>query len=52
MGEFNQYFVAGMAVLGAGIAMVAGLGYRYLMDGKSDDDFLSASARVTAFKKF
>ncbi|WP_281627587.1 ATP synthase F0 subunit C [Traorella massiliensis] len=26
MGEFNQYFVAGMAVLGAGIAMVAGLG--------------------------
>ncbi len=26
MGEFNEFFVAGMAVLGAGIAMVAGLG--------------------------
>ena len=24
--EFNQYFVAGMAVLGAGIAMIAGIG--------------------------
>lgn len=24
--EFNQYFVQGMALLGAGIAMVAGLG--------------------------
>lgn len=24
--EFNEYFVAGMAVLGAGIAMIAGLG--------------------------
>ena len=26
MMEFNEFFVAGMAVLGAGIAMVAGLG--------------------------
>ena len=26
MAEFNEFFVAGMAVLGAGIAMVAGLG--------------------------
>ena len=26
MGEFNEFFVAGMAVLGAGIAMIAGLG--------------------------
>ena len=33
-------------------AMVAGLGYRYLMDGRRDDEFLSASARVSAFKKF
>ncbi len=24
--EFNQYFVQGMALLGAGIAMIAGLG--------------------------
>lgn len=24
--EFNEYFVAGMACLGAGIAMIAGLG--------------------------
>ncbi|MCF0114186.1 MAG: ATP synthase F0 subunit C [Erysipelotrichaceae bacterium] len=24
--EFNQFFVAGMAVLGAGLAMIAGLG--------------------------
>ncbi|MEE0830668.1 MAG: ATP synthase F0 subunit C [Longicatena sp.] len=24
--EFNEFFVAGMAVLGAGIAMIAGLG--------------------------
>lgn len=24
--EFNQYFVSGMALLGAGIAMIAGLG--------------------------
>ena len=26
MMEFNEFFVAGMAVLGAGIAMIAGLG--------------------------
>lgn len=26
MAEFNEFFVAGMAVLGAGIAMIAGLG--------------------------
>ena len=26
MAEFNEFFVAGMAVVGAGIAMVAGLG--------------------------
>ena len=26
MAEFNEFFVAGLAVLGAGIAMVAGLG--------------------------
>ena len=26
MAEFNEFFVAGMAVLGAGITMVAGLG--------------------------
>ena len=24
--EFNEYFVQGMALLGAGIAMIAGLG--------------------------
>lgn len=24
--EFNEYFVSGMAVLGAGIAMIAGIG--------------------------
>ena len=28
MMEFNEFFVAGMAVLGAGIAMIAGLGPR------------------------
>lgn len=33
-------------------AMVAGLAYRYLSDGKRDDEKLSASARVSAFKKF
>ena len=33
-------------------AMVAGLGYRYLKDGITSDAYLSASARVTAFKKF
>ena len=33
-------------------AMVAGLGYRYLKDGITSDAHLSASARVTAFKKF
>ena len=32
-------------------AMVAGLGYRYLMDGITSDARLSASARVSAFKK-
>ena len=32
-------------------AMVAGLGYRYLKDGITSDSYLSASARVTAFKK-
>ena len=32
-------------------AMIAGLGYRYLLDGKRDDVSLSASARVSAFKK-
>lgn len=26
MGEFNQFFVLGMSALGAGIAMIAGLG--------------------------
>lgn len=31
-------------------AMIAGLGYRYLMDGKRDNDGLSAYARVSAFK--
>ena len=33
-------------------AMVAGLAYCYLRDGYRDDVHLSASARVTAFKKF
>ncbi len=33
-------------------AMVAGLAYNYLKDGKSDDIRVSASARVSAFKKF
>ena len=33
-------------------AMVAGLGYRYLKDCITSDAHLSASARVTAFKKF
>ena len=32
-------------------AMVAGLGYMYLKDGYRSDSALSASARVTAFKK-
>ncbi len=32
-------------------AMVAGLGYMYLRDGLRDDSHLSASARVSAFKK-
>ena len=32
-------------------AMVAGLGYRYLMEGITSDARLSASARVSAFKK-
>ena len=32
-------------------AMIAGLAYRYLMDGKRDQDTLTASARVSAFKK-
>ena len=32
-------------------AMVAGLGYMYLKDGFHDDSSLSASARVSAFKK-
>ena len=32
-------------------AMVAGLGCRYLKDGITSDSYLSASARVTAFKK-
>ena len=31
-------------------AMVAGLAYRYLCDGYRDDDFLTASSRVSAFK--
>lgn len=30
--------------------MIAGLGYRYLMDGNRDNDSLSAYARVSAFK--
>lgn len=33
-------------------AMIAGLAYRYLMDGYKDDIKLTASARVSAFKKF
>lgn len=33
-------------------AMVAGLAYNYLKDGFSDDVNVSASARVSAFKKF
>ena len=32
-------------------AMIAGLGYRYLMDGFRDDDMLTAHSRVAAFKK-
>ena len=32
-------------------AMIAGLAYRYLLDGKYDIDSLTASARVSAFKK-
>ena len=32
-------------------AMIAGLGYRYLMDGYRDDDNLTAYSRVAAFKK-
>lgn len=32
-------------------AMVAGLAYRYLMDGKRDDFSVGPSARVSAFKK-
>ena len=32
-------------------AMVAGLGCKYLEDGITSDQYLSASARVTAFKK-
>ena len=32
-------------------AMVAGLGYKYLEDGITSDQYLSASARVSAFKK-
>lgn len=33
-------------------AMIAGLAYRYLADGYRDDERLSASARVAAFKSF
>ncbi len=33
-------------------AMIAGLGYRYLVDGYRSDEKLTASARVEAFKKF
>ena len=33
-------------------AMVAGLAYNYLIDGFRDDVRVSASARVSAFKKF
>ena len=32
-------------------AMIAGLGYRYLMDGYRDDGKLTAHSRVAAFKK-
>ena len=32
-------------------AMIAGLAYKYLLDGKYDTDSLTASARVSAFKK-
>lgn len=32
-------------------AMIAGLGYRYLMEGISSDDYLTAQSRVSAFKK-
>lgn len=32
-------------------AMIAGIGYQYLKDGRVDDMFLSANARVKAFKK-
>ena len=32
-------------------AMVAGLGYRYIMDGYKSDYDITASARVSAFKK-
>ncbi len=32
-------------------AMVAGLGYRYISDGFTDDYSITASARVSAFKK-
>lgn len=33
-------------------AMIAGLAYRYLVDGYKDDEHLTASARVSAFKSF
>ena len=33
-------------------AMIAGLGYKYLIDGFMDDGSLSASARVRAFKSY
>lgn len=33
-------------------AMIAGLGYKYLMDGARDGSSLSASARVRAFKSY
>ena len=32
-------------------AMVAGLGYRYIADGVRSDFDITASARVSAFKK-
>jgi len=32
-------------------AMIAGLGYRYLKEGISSDDYLTAQSRVSAFKK-
>ena len=41
-----------LSLLCAIVAMIAGLAYRYLMDGYRDDLTVSASARVTAFKKF